>query len=74
MDAGIFGVEGIFHRKAPVMVRIMPARGARGITGQRTMRTRLRMAPSRIMIVPARSKVRREKKPTMRETRRSMNM
>ena len=74
MDAGILGVEGIFHSETPMTVRTMPAMGAKGMMGQRMMRMRQRMPPVIIIMVPVMSRVRREKKPTMRETRRSMNM
>lgn len=74
VDAGIFGIKSDAHRVTPMTVKIMPATGRSGIKGQRRMRIRLRMLPNRIIIIPARSKVRREKKPTMRETKRSRNM
>ena len=74
VDAGIFGIKSDAHRVTPMTVKIMPATGRSGIKGQRRMRMRLRTPPNMIIIIPTRSKVRREKKPTMRETKRSKNM
>ena len=74
MDAVIVGVKGIIHRVTPIMARMMPTIGARGITGHRMISARLMMPPMMIMRVPAISSNNREKKPMMRETRRSINM
>ena len=57
-----------------MMVRMMPTTGRSGMKGQRMIKTRLMMPPSIIIRVPAISRKRRVKKPTMRETRRSINM
>lgn len=74
MDTRIFGVEGIVHIVTPMVLNIIPAIGARGIKGHKTSRTRLRMPPSIRIIMPVNIKMRREKKPMMRETRRSKNI
>ena len=74
MDARIFGIENVVHNAIPMTVKTMPATGARGIMGQRMTSTRLKMQLMTIMRVPVISRTRREKKPMMRETRRSMNM
>ena len=57
-----------------MIVRITPAMGVRGMSGQRIIRTRLMVPPRIIRIQPVMSKMSREKKPTMRETRRSTNI
>ena len=74
VDAGIFGIESVFHKVTPRIVRAIPARGRRGIKGQRIRRTRLRMPPIIIMMVPAIRRMRRETKPMRRETKRSINI
>ena len=56
------------------MLSMMPVIGKNGIIGQRIIKIRL-SAPTRIMmIVPAKSKIRREMKPIKRETNRSKNI
>lgn len=54
--------------------RIMPTTGRNGIIGQRIIRIKLTMPPKMIIMVPVNNNTKREKKPTTRETRRSMNM
>ena len=51
-----------------------PIMGSMGMMGQRMIRTRLQIPPTMMMKVPAISRIRREKKPTTRETSLSMNM
>ena len=74
MYARVVRIERIVHRATPMIVRTMPAMGIRGMIGQRMMRSRLQMPPSVIMRVPVISRIRREKKPIILETRRSMNI
>ena len=74
MDARIVGIESVIHRLTPTMVRTMPAIGTRGISGQRIMRARLKIPPTIIMMQPTMRRISLEKKPTIRETRRSINM
>lgn len=74
VDTRILRVESTAHRVTPIMVKIIPTTGKSGIIGQRMIRIRLIIPPTIIMRMPVRSKTRREKKPTMREIRRSRNM
>ena len=74
MDARVFRIESSAHNVTPITVRTMPAMGRRGIRGQRTMRMRLMTPPKMMIIMPASKSVRREKKPTAREIRRSRNI
>ena len=73
MDAWIFGIK-VIHRVKPVKVRTRPATGSRGRTGQRIIRIKLSTPPTVMMTTPASKRIRREKKPIKRETRRSRNM
>ena len=59
---------------SPMIVKIIPTTGKSGNMGQRTMSTRLAIPIMLINIVPVISKIKREKKPTMREIKRSRNM
>ena len=74
MHAGVARIVRVVHRATPMIVRMMPAMGIRGMIGQRMMRSKLQMPPSAIMRVPVISKIRREKKPIILETRRSINI
>ena len=56
------------------MKRTMPTMGAKGIRGQSKMRARLKMPPKTMMTAPMMRRINLEKKPMMRETRRSMNI
>ena len=62
------------HRVTPITVRTIPTIGRKGTNGQMIISTMLKIPPSKMRIRPAVSKIRREKKPTQRETRRSMNI
>ena len=73
-NARVFGVKGIIHRVTPITLRIIPAMGARGMKGHRIRRMRLRVPPRVITIIPVRIRMSREKKPIIREMRRSINM
>ena len=57
-----------------MIVRTTPMIGVRGINGHRMIITKLIVPPSIIVIQPANSNISLEKKPTMRETRRSINI
>ena len=69
----IFGVKRIFHTITPKTLKVRPIIGARGIKGQRIIKIRLKRLPIIMMMRPAKSRIRREKKPMMREIRRSKN-
>ena len=71
-DTGVLGI--VIHRVTPMRVRIIPAIGVRGMSGQIIMRMRLTMPPKIMMMLPVMRRISLEKKPTMRETRRSINM
>ena len=71
---GIEGVVSIVHTPTPMIHKIMPIMGAKGIIGQRMRRARLTIPPIIMMIVPVMSRINLEKKPIMRETRRSINI
>ena len=74
MNAAVFGVEGVFHTSTPTIVMIMPRIGRRGTIGQRRTRRKLAIALMAMRKVPANSRASRVKKPTVRETRRSINI
>ena len=74
MDARIFRIKSSAHRVTPMAVKTMPAMGRSGMMGQRMISTRLTIPPTMITKMPTKSKIRREKKPTMREIKRSKNI
>ena len=73
-DTRVSGVERIFHMITPVMARMMPAMGSRGIKGQRIINIRQAMPPIIMMKVPAKSRTNLDIKPIKRETNLSMNI
>ncbi len=73
-DAGVFVVERVSHIITPMIVKMTPAIGSSGMTGQRMINMRLAMPPIMMMNVPTRSKINREINPTQREIKRSMNI
>lgn len=74
MYAWIVRVKGVFHSVIPVIVKTMPIMGTSGIIGQSIMRIILRMLSIMIIMVPVVKRISREKKPTIREMRRSINI
>ncbi len=70
----VAGVESIIHNATPTIVKMMPATGASGIIGQMIISIKLKMQLTTIMRVPVIRRTRREKKPIMRETSRSINI
>lgn len=57
-----------------MVVRIIPAMGSKGITGQRIINTRQTIPPMIIISEPARSRISLEIKPMKRDTNLSMNI
>ena len=73
-DAGILRIKRIFHMVSPVVLKIIPTMGSRGIKGQSIISIRLKILPIMMINVPASNKTRREIKPMKRDTSRSINM
>ena len=73
-DARIVRIKRIFHSVNPVIVKMIPSMGSIGINGHRTISMILKMPPITMMAVPAINKIRRETKPTARETSLSKNI
>lgn len=77
-DARMVGVKIVVvigtHKVTPITARMTPAIGKNGITGQRMMRNKLKTPPRIMRIRPTSNRIRREKKPTQRETSRSINI
>lgn len=59
---------------SPVVLKIIPTMGSRGIKGQSIINIRLKTLPIMMINVPASNKTRREIKPMKRDTSRSINM
>lgn len=70
----MFGVETVVHKINPIMLKIIPMMGNRGMKGQRSSSRKLNRLPRRIRQEPMIRITRREMKPIRRETRRSKNM
>ena len=66
-------VSGI-HSVTPISVRTRPAMGVSGMKGHKIIKTRLMRPPRMMLMQPIISKINLEKKPTMREMRRSVNI
>ena len=73
-DAGVVRVESVSHTKNLVILKTKPTIGSNGTIGQRMMSIKLKIPPSKMMTLPASKIIRREKNPTIRETRRSINI
>ena len=73
-DTWIMWIEYTAHNTTPVTVRIIPAIGMNGTSGQSMIRTKLQIAPTMMMKVPAINKNNREKKPIKRDISLSRNM
>ena len=73
-NTGIFRVEGIFHTSTPMVARMMPTIGSKGIKGQRIINIRQAMPPIIMISVPAKSRTNLDIKPIKRETNLSMNI
>ncbi len=59
------------HAMTPIMLRITPMIGKRGMTGHKMMRKRQTILPNIMIRLPTISRRRRVKKPTRREMKRS---
>ena len=75
MEARIFGIKIVgAHNETPIIASMMPNTGKKGMIGQRIIKIKLTIPPNMIIMVPVNNKTKREKNPTTRETRRSINM